>query len=107
MDSPPAERPGASVYARAAEQGDEADEVRDGNVGAALAAYLRVLRTARDPAEATHVAVTEDVLLFRSLIGGLLACWMGFVLIVVPLNQLMYGWDWKTNGTGAVALVVF
>ena len=33
------------MCARAAEQGDEADEVRDGNVGAALAAYLAVLRT--------------------------------------------------------------
>jgi hypothetical protein len=44
---------------------------------------------------------------FRWLIGGLLVCWMGFLLIVVPLNQLLYGWDWKANATGMVALVVF
>lgn len=45
--------------------------------------------------------------MFRWLIGGLIACCTGLLLVAVPLNQMLYGWEWKATTTGAAALVVF
>jgi len=44
---------------------------------------------------------------FRWVIGGLLTAWMVILLLVVPLTQYIYGWDWRANALGVVCLVVF